>query len=81
VALSTAQVLEHHLNAFAAADLAAMLGDYSEASFIIAPDGTAIRGLAAIKALFEAFFAGFSDRSARFSMGLTAVEDDVAFTH
>lgn len=79
MALSTAQVLDHHLKAFGVSDLAGLLEDYSEDSFILAPDGTALRGLAGIRPLFEAFIAEFSLAGASFSMGLNVVEDNIAF--
>ncbi len=48
----TAAVLEHHLAAFAAAGLDALLLDYGEASVVLSPD-TVFRGKAQIRGLFK----------------------------
>ena len=50
---SAAAVLDHHVHAFAAGDLDAMLADYTEDSVFITPQGV-LTGPAEIRPLFEA---------------------------
>ena len=55
-ATQTRQVFEHHLGAFAEG-IDAVMADYSAESVLLTPDKT-YRGLAEIRAFFEAFING-----------------------
>lgn len=76
---STEQVLNHHLQAFGAGDLGGILDDYADHCFLVGPDGAVYEGVAQIRPVFEAFFAEFAKPGASFSMGRTAIKDEVAF--
>ena len=73
----TEKVLKHHLDAFAAGDLDAILSDYTEESFLITPDGT-VKGLEAIRGLFTGLLEGFPPGS-MFTMKKQVIEGEYAF--
>lgn len=77
-AAETKAVLEHHLAAFGAGDMKAMMADYTEESVIHVP-GAEFRGKAAIQQLFTGLFAEFAKPGASFNLMNTVIEDDVAF--
>lgn len=60
---SAAAVLDHHVHAFAAGDVDAMLADYTEDSVFITPQGI-LKGPAEIRPLFEAMIEEFSSPDA-----------------
>ena len=60
---SAAAVLDHHVQAFAAGDVDAMLADYTEDSVFITPRGI-LKGPAEIRPLFEAMIEEFSSPDA-----------------
>lgn len=62
-ARSAAAVLDHHVQAFAAGDVEAMLADYTEDSVFITPQGI-LRGRREIRPLFEAMIEEFSSPDA-----------------
>jgi len=75
---STKEVLDHHLSCFGAGDLSGILSDYSPDAVLFTPDG-ALRGLEAIKPLFQGMFAEFAKPGATFSMQRQSVEGDYAY--
>ena len=76
---TTRQVLEHHLGALAAGDLDAILGDYTDDSTLLGPDGP-VRGRQAIRAFFESGLDSlFKPGTYEFTMDKTQVADDIAY--
>jgi len=76
---TTRQVLEHHLGALTAGDLDAILGDYTDDSTLIGPDGP-VRGRQAIRAFFESGLDSlFKPGTYEFTMDKTQVADDIAY--
>ncbi len=73
----TEKVLKHHLDAFSAGDVDAILSDYTEGSFIITPDGT-LKGLVAIRGLFTGLLKDFPPGST-FTMKKQVIEGEYAF--
>jgi hypothetical protein len=59
---SAAAVLDHHVQAFAAGDIEAMLSDYTGDSVFITPQGI-LNGPAEIRPLFEAIIEEFPRRA------------------
>ncbi len=77
--MDTKSVLDHHLAALMAGDTGMVLDDYTEESVLMKADGT-IRGLAALRATFDGFFAGlFAPGTYEFTMDQVDVCGDVAF--
>lgn len=75
----TKAVLDHHLAAFGAGDLEAVLDDYTDESVVIFPDRT-VRGLEGLRGLFEELFSGlFAPGTYEFSLDAVTVEGDVAY--
>src|SRR5215470_15159464 len=63
----TEQALLHHLQAFEAGDVEAIMADYSEDAVCITPDGT-LTGHAQIRSLFEQMFAMFPRASSSLTL-------------
>lgn len=59
----TRAILTHHLTAFGNNDLDEIMKDYTEESEVLTPDGP-LKGLAAIRKFFEAFFKAIPTGSA-----------------
>lgn len=79
VKMSPQEVLNHHLEAFSAGDVDAVMQDYTEQSVLIVPEAT-LKGLDAIRAAFTDFFGGlFKPGTYQFTMGRVEVIDDVAY--
>jgi ketosteroid isomerase-like protein len=78
LARSTEEILNHHLQAFGAGDLSAILADYTDESVIITSDGV-VRGLKELPSFFEPMFAEFAKPGTSFSMGKTVIEGETAF--
>ena len=79
VKMSTQEVLNHHLEAFSAGDVDAVMEDYTEQSVLIIPDVT-LSGLDAIRAAFTEFFGGlFKPGTYEFTMDRTDVSDEIAY--
>lgn len=77
--MSTKDVLDHHLQAFAAGDAAEAAKDYDDESVLIVPDAT-IKGAEAIQAAFAGFFDGiFKPGTYDFAMDKTEIVDNVAY--
>src|SRR5687767_9215412 len=75
---ATAAVFARHLQAFASADVDAIMGDYTEASVVWTPDATA-RGLEQIRAFFTQVFALFPAEGTVFAIQRQEVEGEVAY--
>ena len=75
---TTSDIVNQHLQSFAAKSLDGVLADYSPDAVLFIPGGP-LRGTAAIKPFFEALIAEFSKPGATFSMGQQHVEGDYAY--
>jgi ketosteroid isomerase-like protein len=75
---STQEVLDHHLNGFAAGDIEAILADYAPDALFFTPDGP-LRGPDAIRPFFERLLAEFAKPGASFSMNVRTIEGDYAY--
>ena len=73
--LSTSDVLDRHLNSFAKYDLAGILADYSSDAVLFTPAGP-LRGLAAIKPLFQTLVSEFAKPGSSFTMQHRSIEGD-----
>ena len=77
--MSTAEVLDHHLAAFGAADVDEIMSDYSDEAVFYTPDGP-VRGSAAIREAFRGIFADVFPRSgSTLQMRQRFTEGDVAY--
>jgi ketosteroid isomerase-like protein len=75
----TEQTLCHHVQAFAAGDVEAIMADYTADAVFITPDGM-LRGHAQIRALFEQMFATiFPPDSTALNLAKQVVEGDIAY--
>jgi ketosteroid isomerase-like protein len=75
---STKNVLEHHLKCFEEGDLEGILSDYAPSAVLFTADGP-LRGVNAIRPLFQAMVAEFGKPGATFSMKQQFVEGDHAY--
>src|SRR5262245_5321126 len=75
---STKDVLDHHLKCFGGGDLKGILSDYAPGAVLFTPNGP-LKGVDAIKPLFEALLAEFGKPGAAFSMKQQFVEGDYAY--
>ncbi len=73
----TKAVLEHHLKAFAAADLEATMADYDENAVLIHPDGVE-QGYEQIQTFFEQIYSVFPARASQ-QMQVETVEGEIAY--
>jgi ketosteroid isomerase-like protein len=71
-------VLANHLKAFDQGDLNGVLSDYAPAAVFFTRDG-AVKGVDAIRPLFEALIAEFGKPGATFNMKQQLVEGDYAY--
>ncbi|MEM7343325.1 MAG: nuclear transport factor 2 family protein [Chloroflexota bacterium] len=77
--MSVQEVLTHHLEAFSAGDVEAIMEDYTEESVLIIPYAT-LTGLEAISAAFAGFFGGlFKPGTYEFTLDRSEVVDDIAY--
>ncbi len=76
--MSTRDVLNHHLEAFGAGDVDGIVSDYTEDSVILTPDGP-VRGLSAIRGMFENFTGKLLPPGSDFEMLQMDVEGEHAF--
>ena len=74
---TTRDVLTHHLTAFGGNDLDEILKDYTEDSQVLTATGP-LKGLAAIRGMFEDFFAKIPTGS-DFEMQQLSVVDNIAY--
>lgn len=75
---TTQEVLDHHLECFASGDLEGILSDYTAESIMFTPKGK-MKGVDAIKPMFEAMFVEFAKPGASFEMQEMSVEGDYAY--
>jgi len=75
---STKEVLDHHLKCFDEGDLEGILSDYAPSAVLFTTDGP-LRGVNAIRPLFQAMVAEFGKPGATFSMKQQFVEGDHAY--
>ncbi|RZK87057.1 MAG: nuclear transport factor 2 family protein [Hymenobacter sp.] len=74
---TTHSVLTHHLTAFGGNDLDEILKDYTEDSQVLTATGP-LKGLAAIRGMFEDFFAKIPT-GCEFGMQQLSVVDNIAY--
>jgi ketosteroid isomerase-like protein len=73
--LSTSDVVDHHLNSFAKYDVGGLLADYSSDAVLFTPAGP-LRGLAAIKPLFQTLVSEFAKPGSSFTLQQRSIEGD-----
>jgi ketosteroid isomerase-like protein len=75
----TEKTLLHHLQAFAAGDVEAVMADYAADAVLITPDGT-LKGYAQIRSVFEQIFTQmFPPDSTSLNLVKQVVEGDIAY--
>jgi ketosteroid isomerase-like protein len=75
---STKDVLDHHLKCFGEGDLKGILSDYAPGAVLFTPDGP-LKGIEAIRPLFEVISAEFGKPGAAFKMKQQSVDGDYAY--
>ena len=75
---STQDILENHLKAFDQGDLNGVLSDYAPGAVLFTKDG-ALKGVEAIRPLFETLIAEFGNLGATFNMTKQLIEGDYAY--
>ena len=75
---STKDVLEHHLKCFGEGDLEGILSDYAPGAVMFTADQS-LRGVDAIRPLFQAMLAEFGKPGATFTVRQQLVEGDYAY--
>jgi ketosteroid isomerase-like protein len=75
---STKNILDHHLKAFDLGDLDGVLSDYAPDAVFFTKDG-ALKGVDAIRPIFQALIAEFGKPGATFNMKQELVEGDYAY--
>jgi hypothetical protein len=75
---TTSEVVDRHMKCFEERDLDGVLADYSADAVLFTP-GRPLKGPAAIKSFFQAFFSEFAKPGASFSMQEQCVEGDYAY--
>jgi ketosteroid isomerase-like protein len=76
--LTTTDALNRHLQSFHEKDLDGVVADYSSEAVLFIP-GQLLKGSAAIKPFFQAFFAEFAKPGASFSMRQQTVHGNFAY--
>jgi ketosteroid isomerase-like protein len=77
-ARSTKEVIESHLECFGERDLDGILSDYAPGAVLFTPEGP-LRGVEAIRELFQAMLAEFGKPGASFDLKQLSVEGDHGF--
>ena len=75
---STKDVLDHHLKSFGEGSLDGILSDYAPTAVLFTPEGP-LKGLDAIRSLFQTMFAEFGKPGSAFTMKQLAVDSDYAY--
>jgi ketosteroid isomerase-like protein len=75
---STKEVIESHLESFGDRDLDGILSDYAPGAVLFTPEGP-LRGVGAIRELFQAMLAEFGKPGASFDLKQLSVEGDHGF--
>ena len=76
--MTAQEILNHHLESFGKGDVDAILEDYTEESVVITPTDT-LKGLDAIRALFEALTTQMLPPGCDFEMLKMEVIEEVAY--
>jgi ketosteroid isomerase-like protein len=76
--VSTSDVLDRHLKAFAEHDVDGLLSDYATDAALFVPTGV-LKGPGAIRPLFEALVSEFEKPGASFTMQQRCVDGDHAY--
>lgn len=74
----TKEILNNHLKSFDRGDLDGILSDYARDAILFTKD-RAVKGVDAIRPLFEALFEEFGKPGAKFNMKQQIVEGDYAY--
>ncbi len=77
-AASTQDVLENHLRCFGEGDLNGILSDYAPDAVFFTANGP-LRGVAAIRPLFEAMIVEFSKPGASFKLSQQCIDGDYGY--
>jgi ketosteroid isomerase-like protein len=75
---STKDVVDNHVKCFGKGDLMGILSDYAPGAVLFTSDGP-LRGVDAIRPLFQALIAEFGKPGAAFRMKQQSVEGDYAY--
>ena len=75
---STREVIDHHLNSFAAGDLEGILADYGDDAVVFTQGGI-LKGVDAIKGLFVGLLEEFAKPGASFEMLTQSTHGDYAY--
>ena len=75
---TTKEVLDNHLMCFGKGDLKGVLSDYAPDAVLFTPQGP-LRGVEAIRPLFEAMFAEFGKPGTTSTMKHQSIEGDYAY--
>ncbi len=75
---STKDVVDHHLKSFGDGDLKGILSDYAPGAVLFTPEGP-LRGIDAIRSLFQAMLVEFGKPGTVFSLKQQFVEGDYAY--
>ena len=75
---SAKDVLEHHLKCFGQGNLEGILEDYASDAVLFMPTGP-LKGVSAIKPLFQAMFSEFGKPGTTFALHRQSVEGDYAY--
>ena len=76
--VSTKDIVDHHLKSFGEGDLNGILSDYAPGAILFTPEGP-LKGIDAIRSLFQAMLAEFGKPGAAFSLKQQFVEGDYAY--
>ena len=76
--LSTQDVLDHHIKCFFEFDLEGILSDYAPGAVLFTPDGP-LKGVDAIRPLFQAMLAEFGKPGLTFTMKHQSVDGNYAY--
>jgi ketosteroid isomerase-like protein len=76
--VSTKEVIDHHLKCFGEGDLQGILSDYAPDAVMFTANG-ALRGVDAIRPLFQAMIAEFATPGATFHLKQQSIEGDHAY--
>jgi len=76
--VSTKDVIDHHLKCFGELDLKGILSDYAPDAVIFTANG-ALRGVDAIRQLFQAMIAEFGKPGAAFHLKQQCIDGDHAY--
>ena len=75
---STKDVLDHHMSCFGAGDLTGILSDYAPDAVLFTPNGP-LKGIDAIRPLFQSIFAEFGKLGTTFHMMQQTVDGEFAY--